>query len=57
MEYDESGLTKKGTPVAASDLLTAAHARSLDLTLITNNINAFFRRFNSCPQRGYRPRY
>ena len=36
-------LTKKGTPIGANDLLIAAHARSLGLTLVTNNTREFER--------------
>ena len=34
-------LEKSGTPIGAMDLLIAAHARSLSLTLVTNNIREF----------------
>ena len=36
-------LTKKGTIIGANDLLIAAHARSLGLTLVTNNTREFER--------------
>ena len=36
-------LTKKGTPIGANDLLIAAHARALGLTLVTNNTREFQR--------------
>jgi tRNA(fMet)-specific endonuclease VapC len=36
-------LTARGTPIGANDLLIAAHARSLGLTLITNNGREFER--------------
>ena len=36
-------LTKKGTLIGANDLLIAAHARSLGLTLVTNNAREFER--------------
>ena len=36
-------LTSRGTPIGANDLLIAAHARSLGLTLITNNGREFER--------------
>ena len=36
-------LTKKGTLIGANDLLIAAHARSLGLTLVTNNTREFDR--------------
>ena len=36
-------LTAKGTPIGANDLLIAAHARSLGLTLVTNNGREFER--------------
>ena len=44
-EYGDirAGLTKKGTVIGANDLLIAAHARSLNLTLITNNTREFER--------------
>ena len=34
-------LKKKGQPIGANDLLIAAHAKSLALTLITNNTKEF----------------
>lgn len=34
-------LEKQGTPIGGNDLLIAAHALSLDLTVITNNIREF----------------
>ena len=40
IRYD---LKKNGTPIGANDLLIAAHARSLGLTLITNNTREFER--------------
>ena len=36
-------LESKGTPIGANDMLIAAHARSLQLTLITNNVKEFER--------------
>ena len=36
-------LTKKGTPIGANDLLIAAHARAVGVTLITNNVREFER--------------
>lgn len=36
-------LEKGGTPIGAYDLLIAAHARSLDLSLVTNNLREFSR--------------
>lgn len=36
-------LTRQGTLIGANDLLIAAHARSLELTLITNNMREFSR--------------
>ena len=36
-------LTKKGNLIGANDLLIAAHARALDLTLVTNNTREFER--------------
>jgi len=36
-------LEKKGTPIGPLDMLIAAHAKSLDLTLITNNEKEFER--------------
>ena len=38
-----AALTKKGTPIGANDLLIAAHAKSLDLILVTNNTREFER--------------
>lgn len=36
-------LERQGTPIGPNDLLIAAHARSLDLTLVTANIDEFSR--------------
>jgi tRNA(fMet)-specific endonuclease VapC len=36
-------LEKKGAPIGAYDLLIAAHALSLGLTLVTNNVREFGR--------------
>ena len=36
-------LKKRGAMIGANDLLIAAHARSLDLTLVTNNTREFGR--------------
>jgi tRNA(fMet)-specific endonuclease VapC len=36
-------LKMRGEPIGANDLLIAAHARSLDLTLVTNNTREFSR--------------
>lgn len=36
-------LTRKGTLIGANDLLIAAHARALDVTLVTNNTREFER--------------
>ena len=36
-------LSRRGTPIGANDLLIAAHARSLGLTLVTNNLREFER--------------
>lgn len=36
-------LAQAGTPIGAYDVLIAAHARSLRVTLITNNMNEFRR--------------
>lgn len=36
-------LEQAGTPIGATDLFIAAHARSLDLTLVTRNIKEFER--------------
>jgi tRNA(fMet)-specific endonuclease VapC len=38
-----SSLKRQGKLIGANDLLIAAHARSLDLTLITNNVAEFSR--------------
>ncbi len=34
-------LEKKGTPIGAMDLLIGAHARSMTVTLVTNNLREF----------------
>lgn len=36
-------LKQRGTPIGANDLLLAAHARCLGLTLVTNNVREFSR--------------
>ena len=36
-------LKKQGTPIGNNDLLIAAHARSLDFVMVTNNIREFDR--------------
>jgi tRNA(fMet)-specific endonuclease VapC len=36
-------LEKKGTPIGSLDMLIAAHAKSLGLTLVTNNTKEFTR--------------
>ena len=38
-----AGLKRKGTLIGANDLLIAAHAKSLGLTLVTNNTREFER--------------
>lgn len=38
-----STLETRGTPIGTTDLFIAAHARSLDLTLVTNNVREFSR--------------
>jgi tRNA(fMet)-specific endonuclease VapC len=37
------GLEKSGTPIGPYDMLIAAHARSLGLTLVTDNVREFSR--------------
>ena len=37
------GLRKKGQMIGANDLMIAAHARSLDATVVTNNVKDFGR--------------
>ncbi|MCU0252019.1 MAG: PIN domain-containing protein [Vicinamibacterales bacterium] len=36
-------MKKRGSPIGANDLFIAAHARSLGLTLVTNNTAEFSR--------------
>ena len=36
-------LTRAGTPIGSNDLLIAAHALALDLTLVTDNLREFAR--------------
>jgi tRNA(fMet)-specific endonuclease VapC len=38
-----TALEKKGTPIGSLDMLIAAHAKSLGLTLVTNNTKEFAR--------------
>ena len=38
-----AGLEKSGSPIGAYDLLIAAHALALGLTLVTNNVREFQR--------------
>jgi len=44
-EYSDirAALEKRGIPIGANDLLIAAHARSVQLTLVTNNLREFER--------------
>ena len=44
-EYGDirQSLQKKGTPIGANDMLIAAHAKSLGVTLVTNNLKEFER--------------
>ena len=49
-------LEKAGTPIGAYDLQIAAHAKTLGLTVVTNNVREFsrvagLRVVNWCPQR------
>ena len=39
----KADLQKKGTPIGPLDTLIAAHAKSLELTLVTNNTREFSR--------------
>ena len=45
VEYGKirAGLERTGQPIGANDLLIAAHAKALDLTLVTNNLKEFER--------------
>ena len=45
VEYGDirSGLEKEGTTIGPNDMLIAAHARALDLTVVTNNTKEFAR--------------
>ena len=45
VEYGDirASLEKKGTPIGPNDMLIAAHARSLGLTIVTNNVKEFRR--------------
>ena len=45
LEYGSirADLTKKGTLIGANDMLIAAHAKALNLTLVTNNSREFNR--------------
>jgi tRNA(fMet)-specific endonuclease VapC len=45
LDYAEirADLKKRGNPIGANDLLIAAHARCLGLTLVTNNMREFRR--------------
>lgn len=36
-------LESRGTPIGSNDLLIAAHAKSLNLTVVTNNVREFSR--------------
>jgi tRNA(fMet)-specific endonuclease VapC len=44
-EYGEirANLKLRGQPIGANDMLIGAHARYLDLTLVTNNVREFSR--------------
>jgi tRNA(fMet)-specific endonuclease VapC len=39
----KSNLLSKGTPIGPFDVLIAAHAKSLNYTLVTNNVKEFSR--------------
>ncbi|MGN8739937.1 type II toxin-antitoxin system tRNA(fMet)-specific endonuclease VapC [Bilifractor sp. HCP3S3_D3] len=45
VEYGEirAHLEKMGTPIGPNDLLIAAHAKAMDLTIVTNNVKEFER--------------
>lgn len=45
IEYGKirASLETKGTPIGPMDMLIAAHAKSLDLTIVTNNTKEFER--------------
>lgn len=45
IEYGKirASLEAKGTPIGPMDMLIAAHAKSLDLTIVTNNTKEFER--------------
>lgn len=45
VEYGDirAGLEKKGTPIGPNDMLIAAHAKALGLTVVTNNTKEFAR--------------
>jgi tRNA(fMet)-specific endonuclease VapC len=45
LDYAEirADLKRKGTPIGANDLFIAAHARSQDLILVTNNMREYAR--------------
>ncbi|MCD8082488.1 MAG: type II toxin-antitoxin system VapC family toxin [Clostridiales bacterium] len=45
VEYGDicASLQKKGTPIGTMDMLIAAHARSQELILVTNNLREFNR--------------
>lgn len=38
-----AGLERRGTPIGANDMLIAAHAHALGLTLVTENVDEFRR--------------
>ena len=41
--YIRASLEKQGTPIGSLDLMIAAHAQSLKMTLVTNNTREFSR--------------
>lgn len=41
--YIRAGIEKKGAPIGPDDMLIAAHARTLDLTVVTNSTKEFAR--------------
>ena len=43
VDFWDAALEKKGTPIGAHDMLIAAHARAIDATCVTNNVNEFRR--------------
>ena len=49
-----ASLRSKGTPIGNMDMLISAHAKSLGLTIVTNNVREFDRVSGLCVENWYK---